>query len=105
MAKETSTALPKEVHGTAEEGFREVFLGENRWFAIRVHGTMRPQIKYIAGYQVAPISAVTHIAPVRSVEPWKESDKFVVNFSEPAKEIGPIPLVKGGRVKALQNLR
>ena len=88
-----------------EDGFRETFLGENRWYAIRIHGSMRPQIKFIAGYQVAPVSAITHIAPVGSIEPWKETDKFVVNFSEPAKEIGPIPLVKGGRVKALQNLR
>lgn len=88
-----------------EDGFRETFLGENRWYAIRVHGTMRPQIKFIACYQVAPVSAITHIAPVRSIEPWKETDKFVVNFSEPAKEIGPIPFVKGGRVTALQNLR
>jgi hypothetical protein len=88
-----------------EEGFRDVFLGENRWYEIRIHGTMRPQIKYIAAYQVAPVSAITHIAPVRSIEPWKDSAKFVVNFSEPAREIGPILLVKGGRVKALQNLR
>ena len=88
-----------------EDGFQETFLGENRWYAIRIHGTMRPQIKYIAVYRVQPVSAITHIAPVRSIEPWKETDKFVVNFSEPAKEIGPIQLVKAGRVKALQNLR
>ena len=88
-----------------EEGFQEVFLKENRWYAVRIHGTMRPQIKYIAAYRVAPISAITHIAPVRSIEPWKETDKFVLNFAEPAKEIGPIPLVKLSRVKALFNLR
>lgn len=88
-----------------EDGFQETFLGENRWYAIRIHGTMRPQIKYIAVYRVAPISAITHIAPVSSIEAWKDRAKFVVNFSEPAKEIGPIPLVKGARVKALQNLR
>ena len=33
-----------------EEGFKEIFLGENRWRAVRIHGTMRPQIKYIAAY-------------------------------------------------------
>jgi hypothetical protein len=88
-----------------DDGFEDVFLGENRWYEIRVHGTMRPQIKYIAAYRVAPVSAITHLAPVSSIEPWKDGGKFVVNFSEPAKEIGPIPLVKGGRVKALQNLR
>lgn len=88
-----------------EEGFKEVFLGENRWYAIRIHGTMRPQIKYIAAYQIAPISAITHFAPVDSIQPWKDTDKYVVNFLEPAHAITPIPLVKGGRVKALQNLR
>jgi len=88
-----------------EEGFQEVFLGENRWYAIRIHGTMRPQIKYIAAYRVAPVSAVTHIAPVKSIEPWKDTGKFVVNFTEPAREIGPIELGKGGRGRALQNLR
>jgi hypothetical protein len=87
------------------DGFEEVFLGENRWYEIRVHGTMRPQIKNIAAYRVAPISAITHVAPVSSIEPWEDGGKFVVNFAESAKEIGPIALVKGGRVKALQNLR
>ncbi len=87
------------------EGFQETFLGENRWYAVRIHGAMRPQIKYIAGYQVAPVSAITHLAPVKAIEPWKDSGKVVVEFAEPAREIGPINLVKGGRVKALQNLR
>jgi len=87
------------------EGYEETFLGENRWYAIRIHGTMRPQIRYIAGYRAAPVSAITHIAAVKSIEPWKDTGKYVVNFAEPAREIGPIPLMKSGRVKALQNLR
>src|SRR6266481_1150325 len=88
-----------------DEGFQDVFLKENRWYSVRIHGTMRPQVKYIAAYRVAPVSAITHIAPVRSIEPWKDTGKFVVDFTEPAHEIGPISLVKGGRAKALQNLR
>lgn len=88
-----------------EEGFERVFLGEDRWYSIRLHASMRPQIKYIASYQVAPISAITYVAPVRSIEPWKETGKYVVNFSEKAKEINPIKLVKGGRVRPLQSLR
>jgi hypothetical protein len=85
-----------------EVGFQETYLSENRWYAIRIHGSMRPQIKYIAAYQVAPISAITHIAPVKSIEPWKDGGKYVVNFSEQAEAIGPMPLVKGGKVKAPQ---
>ena len=87
------------------EGFERVFLGENRWYAVRIHGAMRPQIRYIAGYQVAPVSAITHLAPVQSIEPYKDSDKVVVNFAEPARQIGPIPLVKNGLVRPLQGLR
>lgn len=88
-----------------EEGFQEVFLGENRWHEVRIHGMMRPQIKYIAAYQVAPVSAITYVAPVKSIQQWKDTDKFVLYFSEPARRIGPISFVKGGQVKALQNLR
>ncbi len=88
-----------------EHGVGPTFLAENRWYPIRIHGTMRPQIRYLALYQVAPVSAITYIAEVRTIEPWKDTGKYVVNFAEPPKTIGPIPLVKGGRVKALQNLR
>lgn len=88
-----------------EDGFQETFIQENRWYAVRIHGAMRPQLKYVAAYRVAPVSAITHIAPIRNIEVWKESDKFVLNFSEPAREIGPITLVKGGNVKAPQSLR
>jgi hypothetical protein len=45
-----------------EEGFRETFIGENMWRAIRIHQSMIPKIRYIATYQVAPESAITHIA-------------------------------------------
>ncbi len=88
-----------------EEGFQETFLKENRWYAVRIHGTMRPQIKHIAVYQVAPQSAITYVAPVRSIEPWDETKKFVINFAEPARKIGPIHLLKHGKVKAPYNLR
>jgi len=82
------------------EGFQECFLGQHRWYKVRIHGSVRSQIKYIAGYQVVPVQAVTHFARVKSIEPWEDSGKFVLNFTEPAQQIGPIPLVKGGRVKA-----
>jgi hypothetical protein len=48
------------------QGFQEVFLDENRWYSIRINGSIRPQIKYIAGYQVAPVQAVTYFARVKS---------------------------------------
>jgi len=88
-----------------EDGFKETFLGENRWYSIRIHANIRPQLRYIAAYRVAPESAITHLAPIKSIEPWQDSGKYVVNFAEPALEIGRISLVKKGRVKPLYNLR
>jgi len=88
-----------------EDGFQEVFIGENRWWAIRIHSSMIPRIKYIAAYQVAPISAITHIAKVDRIERWKDTNKYVVYFKEPAKQIGPIELVPRGNVKAPQASR
>jgi hypothetical protein len=88
-----------------DDGFKKVFLGENRWYAIRMHRSIIPRIKYIAAYQVAPASAITHWAVVKNIEPWRDTGKFVVNFTKPAREIVPIPLVPKSRVKALQNMR
>lgn len=85
-----------------EDGFQETFLGEDRWYKIRIHGSMLPKIKYVAAYRVAPVSAITHVAPVRSIEQWPETAKYVLNFAEPARKIGPIPLVPDGRIRAPQ---
>ena len=46
--------------------------------------------------------------PLTRAKPnWNAVSSYSSNsfLAEPAREIGPIPLVKGGRVKALQNLR
>ncbi len=88
-----------------EDGFAEVFLGEKCWYAIRIHSSMIPRIRNIAAYQVAPESAITHIASVASIEQWKDSSKYVVNFAAPAEKIGPIRLVPKGSVKAPQSPR
>ncbi|MFH1486518.1 MAG: hypothetical protein ABIH46_10635 [Chloroflexota bacterium] len=85
-----------------EDGFQETFLGENRWYAIRIHGSMIPQIKHIAAYRVAPISSITHVAPVSSIMHWKDTGKYCLEFAEPAKEIGPVKLDARSRGKVPQ---
>jgi hypothetical protein len=45
-----------------------------------VHGSIRPQIKYIAVYRTGAVSAITHIAPVKSIEPWKDTGTWVELF-------------------------
>jgi hypothetical protein len=102
---ETIAGVDTVVVPAREDGFKKVFLGENRWYAIRMHRSIIPRIKYIAAYQVAPTSAITHWALVKNIEPWRDTGKFVVTFTKPAREIVPIPLVPKSRVKALQNMR
>lgn len=75
-----------------EEGFKRVFLGENCWHAVRISGGMLEKIKYIAAYQTAPISAITHIAVVDRIEPYGDEGKYKLIFSEVAKKLDkPIP--------------
>ena len=88
-----------------EEGFQETFIGEDCWYKIRIHSSMIPRIKYIAAYRTAPVSAITHLAPVREIEPYKETNKYILYFAEPAREIQPVKLVSGGRVSAPQSIR
>ncbi len=89
-----------------EDGFQETVLGEDRWYAIRIHSSMIPKIKHLAVYRVAPISAITHVAPVQAIEPWKNTNKYVVVFAEPIKETPhPIKLVSKGKVKPLYSSR
>lgn len=79
-----------------EEGFRSVFLGRNCWFAIRINAKEIPKFKYIAAYQVAPVSAITHIAEVKEIVPYQNSGKYLVKFKAKAKALeNPIKLEKG----------
>lgn len=78
------------------DGFQEVFINENRWYAIRIHASMIAKIKHIAVYQVAPVSAITYIAPVSKIERWNDSNKYVVYFSAAATKIGPLHLASKG---------
>jgi hypothetical protein len=73
-----------------EDGFNRVFLGENCWYEIRISSSMIDRIKYIAGYQTAPISAITYFAEVSKIEKYKDTGKYIVYFKEKAKQIGPI---------------
>jgi hypothetical protein len=105
----TETMDPSEIDTIVvparEDGFQTVFIGENRWYAVRIHGSMIPKIKHIACYRVAPTSAITHIAPVKSIEQWQDTNKYVLNFSQPAEEISPIKLVPKGKMKSPYSTR
>ncbi|WP_069130092.1 hypothetical protein [Rhodohalobacter halophilus] len=63
-----------------KDGFEETFIGENCWHHIRLNSSMIPKIKYVAAYQTAPISAITHMAEVKSIEQWQDTNKYILYF-------------------------
>jgi hypothetical protein len=78
-----------------EEGFQEVFIGENQWRAIRIGAAIKDRIKYIAAYRVAPIQAITHLAKVQEIKPYKDTGKYQLIFDGSAEKIGPVRLKEG----------
>lgn len=79
-----------------EEGFKRVFLGENRWYEIRISPAIIPQIKYIAMYEAAPISAIRWVGIIQAIRPYKDTGKYEVIISE-MQRIKPIKLPKGAK--------
>ena len=75
-----------------EEGFNETFIGENCWYAIRISAPMISRIKYIAAYQVYPVSAITYYALVDRIEKYKDTGKYILYFKDKPKKIEKIPL-------------
>ncbi|MCX6318492.1 MAG: hypothetical protein NTW29_14465 [Bacteroidetes bacterium] len=85
-----------------EEGFEQEFLKKNCWYAIRIHASMLDKIKYIAAYQVAPVSAITYYAEVSKIEKWNDTNKYILYFKDKAIKIKAIPLDKSKKGLAPQ---
>ncbi|MBY0538405.1 hypothetical protein K2P47_03330 [Patescibacteria group bacterium] len=79
-----------------KEGFESAFIKQDAWWAIRLSQEARERINYLAIYQKAPIGAVTHVAEIERIEPYKNSGKFIV-YVKNKRTIGPIKLDGGGK--------
>lgn len=75
---------------TQAQGFKEVFINQSKWYAIRISPTMIPQIKYIAMYETLPISAIRYVGEVVNIRPYEDTGKYEViikNIQKLPKEI------------------
>ncbi len=95
------------------EGFKESFLGQRAWWAIRIHQARLAELKYVAAYQVQPVSAVTYYARIRQIEPYGIEGKYKLVFEgEPIRLESAIPFgdaapgsMKGPRYTTLTKLK
>jgi hypothetical protein len=81
-----------------EEGFKQRFLNENCWFALRIGTKNISKLKFIAAYQVAPVAAITHIAEIEAIVPYNDTGKYMVKFKGAAMAIVPIPRSENSEV-------
>ena len=80
--------------------FEETFLGEKRWYPVRINPKRIPYLKYIAIYVTSPVSAVTHYGKVAFIEPCRETDweykkgpnVYLIRLKGEAIEIGPVKI-------------
>lgn len=74
-----------------EDGFQSAFIENKAWWAIRIWQQKIPYIKYIAMYQVAPLSQITHYGVVDRIEPFEDSGKYIVYLKgDPIKLKNPV---------------
>jgi hypothetical protein len=88
-----------------EDGFNEVFLKEKRWFAVKIHPVMIPKVKYVAMYEVKPISAIRYIGKVLEIKPYKNSGKYEIVLDGEPIRINPIKLSKENPNLAPQGIK
>lgn len=76
-----------------EDGFKEAFLDQSAWWAIRLSPSLIPQLKWIAMYESKPVSAIRWIGKIQEngIKPYKNTGKYIIAV-EDKSEIEPIKL-------------
>jgi hypothetical protein len=87
-----------------EESFYGVFLMEQCWYPIRIGSEKLESIKWIAVYQTAPVSAITHFAKIDRIVDYQDTGRYKIVFDEPLEL--PVPISLGeSRKKTFQGQR
>lgn len=69
----------------------EGFLKEKGWYAVRISSSVIPKLKYLAMYEVSPVSAIRWVGKIQSIKPYEDTGKYRIYLSEIYK-IGPIKM-------------
>ena len=83
-----------------EEGFQAAFMKQKAWWAVRLNQKSIPHIRYIALYQVAPVSKITYYGEVDRIEPYESTGKYKLYLKgDPIKLERPVGLGKNPHLK------
>ena len=88
IPRELNESFDTVVLPTNEDGFREVFLGERRWYYVKLDKKKIPNIQYLALYVKEPVSAITHYGKVaeNGFQLDEEKGKYLIQLEgEPLK--------------------
>lgn len=72
------------------DGHRDAFLKEKIWYAVRISPSIIPKLKYLAMYEVKPISSIRWVGKIESIKPYEDTGKYKLFLSEIMK----IPEIK-----------
>lgn len=72
------------------QGFKDVFLGQERWPNLKVDGRRLGALKFIAIYQTKPVSAITHLAEIDGFTPLERVGRYDVKFKGSPTEINHV---------------
>jgi hypothetical protein len=110
-AKKGKELLPmKEVDtivcAAREEGFKHAFIDNDAWWAVRISPAIIPQLKYLAMYEVNPVSKIRWVATIKEggIKPYKNTGKYIIHI-ESKKKMKPIVLDKDVKGMAPQSPR
>ncbi len=82
------------------DGFKRAFLDQKAWWAVRLNPNTIPHIKYIAIYQVAPISQITYYGKVSRIEPFEDTGKYILYLNDdPIKLKNPVGIGRNPHLK------
>lgn len=90
--KSASIIFDTAVFPATNSNFGKVFIGEKKWYYVRIAAYRVEKIKYVALYRGAPISAITHYAEVIDISEPNEDNKRLIKLKDPVAFTEPIEL-------------
>jgi len=76
---------------TRAEGHKEAFLKEKAWWAVRISSSVIPRLKYLAMYEVTPVSAIRWVGKIQAIKPYEDTGKYKIYLSKIFK-VGPVKM-------------